>query len=88
MLDATKNRRETIMLIILWILGALLALVVLAIVLLPIFIDEQALTELAAEQVRANTGGELVINGETDISFFSALWVATRRRRTGSARAN
>ena len=70
MLDATKNRRETIMLIILWILGALLALVVLAIVLLPIFIDEQALTELAAEQVRANTGGELVINGETDISFF------------------
>ena len=70
MLDATKNRRETIMLIILWILGALLALVVLAIALLPIFIDEQALTELAAEQVRANTGGELVINGETDISFF------------------
>jgi uncharacterized protein involved in outer membrane biogenesis len=39
-------------------------------VLLPIFIDEQALTELAAAQVRTNTGGELVINGETDISFF------------------
>jgi uncharacterized protein involved in outer membrane biogenesis len=58
------------MLIILWILGALLALAVLAAVLLPIFIDEQALTELAAEQVRANTGGELVINGQTDISFF------------------
>ena len=58
------------MLIILWILGALLALVVLAMVLLPVFIDEQALTEMAAEQVRANTGGELVINGETDISFF------------------
>ena len=58
------------MLIILWILGALLALVVLVMVLLPVFIDEQALTEMAAEQVRANTGGELVINGETDISFF------------------
>ncbi len=58
------------MLIILWILGALLTLVVLAMVLLPVFIDEQALTELAAAQVRANTGGELVINGETDISFF------------------
>jgi uncharacterized protein involved in outer membrane biogenesis len=58
------------MLLILWILGALLALVVLAMVLLPIFIDEQALTELAAAQVRTNTGGELVINGETDISFF------------------
>ena len=41
------------MLIILWILGALVALVVLAAVLLPIFIDEQALTELAAEQVRS-----------------------------------
>jgi uncharacterized protein involved in outer membrane biogenesis len=58
------------MLLILWILGALLALVVLAMVLLPIFIDEQALTELAAAQLRTNTGGELVINGETDISFF------------------
>ena len=58
------------MLIILWILGALLALVVLAMVLLPVFIDEQALTELAAEQVRANTGGELVINGDTDLNFF------------------
>ena len=58
------------MLIILWILGALLSLAVLAAVLLPIFIDEQALTELAAEQVRANTGGELLINGQTDISFF------------------
>ena len=58
------------MLIILWLLGALLALFVLAIVLLPVFIDEQALTDMAAEQVRANTGGELVINGETDISFF------------------
>ena len=58
------------MLIILWIVGALVALVVLAMVLLPVFIDEQALTELAAEQVRANTGGELVINGDTDINFF------------------
>ena len=58
------------MLIILWLLGALVALIVLGIVLLPVFIDEQALTDMAAEQVRANTGGELVINGETDISFF------------------
>ncbi len=57
------------MLIILWILGALLALVVLAMVLLPVFIDEQALTELAAEQVRANTGGEFVITYLCSVIF-------------------
>ena len=58
------------MLVLLWIAGGLLALVVLAMVLLPMFIDEQALLDMAQEQVKANTGGELIVEGETELSFF------------------
>ena len=58
------------MLVILWILGGLLALALIAMLLLPTFIDEQALIDLAQEQVRTNTGGELVVEGEADLSFF------------------
>ena len=58
------------MLVLLWIAGGLLALIVLAIVLLPMFIDEQALLDIAQEQVKANTGGELIVEGETELSFF------------------
>ncbi|MGA0236548.1 MAG: AsmA family protein, partial [Alphaproteobacteria bacterium] len=58
------------MLVILWILGGLIGLVVLALVLIPMFIDEQALIEMAQEQVRISTGGELVIAGETELSLF------------------
>lgn len=58
------------MLVILWILGGLIALAVLAMLLLPMFIDEQALIEMAQEQVRASTGGELMIEGDTELSLF------------------
>ena len=36
------------MLVILWIVGALVAIIVLAMLLVPMFIDEQALLELAS----------------------------------------
>ena len=52
---------ESKMLVILWIVGALVAIVVLAMLLVPMFIDEQALLELAKEQVQTQTGGELVV---------------------------
>lgn len=58
------------MLVILWILGGLVALVVLAMLVVPMFIDEQALIEMAQEQVRSSTGGELMIEGETELSLF------------------
>jgi len=58
------------MLVILWILGGLVALIVLAMLVVPMFIDEQALIEMAQEQVRASTGGELLIEGETELSLF------------------
>ena len=58
------------MLVLLWIAGGLIALVVLAMVLLPMFIDEQALLDMAQEQVKASTGGEFIVEGETELSFF------------------
>jgi len=58
------------MLVILWIVGALVAIVVLAMLLVPMFIDEQALLEIAQEQVQTQTGGELVVEGGTELSFF------------------
>ena len=58
------------MVVILWIVGGLVALAVLAVLLIPMFIDEQALIEMAQEQVRASTGGELTIAGETELSLF------------------
>jgi len=58
------------MLVILWIVGALVAIVVLAMLLVPMFIDEQALLDMAQEQVQTQTGGELVVEGETELSFF------------------
>ena len=58
------------MLVILWIVGGLIALAVIAIVMLPMFIDEQALLDMAQEQVKTNTGGELVVEGGAELSFF------------------
>ena len=58
------------MLVILWIVGALVAIVVLAMLLVPMFIDEQALLDMAQEQVQTQAGGELIVNGDAELSFF------------------
>ena len=58
------------MLVILWIVGGLVALAVLATVLVPLFIDEQALFDMAQEQIKANTGGEFIVEGGAELSFF------------------
>lgn len=58
------------MLVILWIVGGLVALAVIAMVLVPLFIDEQALLDMAQEQIKANTGGELIVEGGAELSFF------------------
>ena len=58
------------MLVILWITGGLVAVVALAMLLLPMFVDEQALLDMAQAQVKNQTGGELVVEGETELSFF------------------
>ena len=58
------------MMVILWIVGGLIALVVIAMLLVPMFIDEQALLDMAQEQVKANTGGDLIVEGGAELSFF------------------
>ena len=58
------------MLVVLWIVGGLIALIVIAMFMLPMFIDEQALLDMAQEQVKANTGGDLVVEGGAELSFF------------------
>ena len=58
------------MLVILWIAGALVAIAVLAMFLVPVFIDEQALLDMAQEQVQTQTGGELIVEGDAELSFF------------------
>ena len=58
------------MLVTLWITCALVATVGLTVLLVPMFIDEEALLGVVREQVRAQTGGELVVEGETELSLF------------------
>ena len=58
------------MLVILWIAGGLVVVVASAMLLLPLFVDEQALRDLAQAQVTDQPGGALVVEGETELSFF------------------
>jgi hypothetical protein len=46
------------------------AIAVLAMFLVPMFIDEQALLDLAQEQVQTQAGGELIVEGDAELSFF------------------
>lgn len=63
------------MVFVLIALGGLVALVLLAVILVPMFIDEAALIALAQEAVHEETGGELIVEGETDLSLFPRLAV-------------
>lgn len=64
------------MIFVLWVVGALIALIVLALVFVPMFIDESQIVELAQNAVRDDLGGELVVSGDTDISLFPTLALA------------
>ena len=55
---------------ILWVVGALVATVGLTVLLVPVFIDEEALLGMVREQVQTQTGGELVVGGETELRLF------------------
>lgn len=55
---------------ILWVVGTLVAIAVLAIFLVPMVIDEQALLDMAQEQVQTQAGGELIVGGDAELSFF------------------
>lgn len=57
-------------------IGVIIAIIVLGLLILPSFIDEQQIIALAQEQVRKSTGGELRVDGETRITLLPSLSIA------------
>lgn len=62
--------------IFLYILAVPVVLVILAVLLVPLFLDKARILELAAEQVHRQTGADLQVNGEVDLSLFPTLGVS------------
>ena len=63
------------MVFILIVVGGLIALVLLALVFVPMMIDEQAVLGLAQQQIREATGGELTVEGELNLALFPSVIV-------------
>jgi len=61
------------MVFILFILGLLIAVVVLTLVFAPMLIDQQEIVALAQEQVRKATGGELTVDGDIELSLLPSV---------------
>ena len=61
------------MIFILFVLGLLIAAVVLGLVFAPMLIDQQAIVALAQEQVRKATGGELTVEGDIELSLLPSV---------------
>ncbi len=61
------------MIFIIWLLGVIVALSVLAIVFVPMFIDEAQIIALAEEAVHEKSGAELRVQGDTNLSLFPRL---------------
>jgi uncharacterized protein involved in outer membrane biogenesis len=56
--------------VLLWIIGVPLLLIVLAVLLVPMLLDAKALADIAAKQIREQTGAELRVDGDVAISLF------------------
>ena len=61
------------MIFILFVLGLLIAAVVLGLVFAPMLIDQQAIVAMAQEQVRKATGGELTVEGDIELSLLPSV---------------
>ena len=55
---------------LLWIIGIPVVIVLLAVIIVPMVLDEEALVRIASEQIEDQTGGQLAVNGEASISIF------------------
>ena len=58
---------------LLWTLGIALLLIAVAIIALPLLIDEKALVAIAARQVKERSGIELSVDGAASLSLFPRL---------------
>ncbi|MDZ7783617.1 MAG: AsmA family protein [Halioglobus sp.] len=65
--------------IVLSILAVIVLLVVGAIFLLPVFLDKEQIVALAADAVREQTGAELKVRGDLDLSVFPTLGISFTR---------
>lgn len=64
--------------VILWVLGIPIVLLVLAAVLVPLFLDEQALVDIVAVQLKSESGVELEVNGDVSLSLFPKVALAAK----------
>ncbi len=55
---------------LLWIIAIPVVLVIAAVIIVPMILDEEALVRIASEQIEGQTGGQLAVNGEASISIF------------------
>lgn len=62
--------------IVLWVLGIPIALIVLAAVLVPLFLDEEALVDIVAVQLKAESGVDLEVGGDVSLSLFPKVALA------------
>lgn len=64
--------------VVLWVLGIPIVLLVLAAVLVPLFLDEQALVDIVAVQLKSESGVELEVNGDVSLSLFPKVALAAK----------
>ncbi len=61
--------------ILLYVIAVPLVLILLAVLLLPLFIDKERILALATEEVQRQTGATLAVAGDIDLSVFPTLGV-------------
>lgn len=62
---------------LLWVIGVPLVLLLLAVVLLPVLVNEEALIELAAEKIEAQSGVRIAVSGDASLSLFPRVALST-----------
>ncbi|MCB1843492.1 MAG: AsmA family protein, partial [Halioglobus sp.] len=65
--------------ILLITVAALLALIVGAVLLVPMFLDKEKVVALAADAIKEHTGATLEVNGDLDLTVFPRLGIAFTR---------
>jgi uncharacterized protein involved in outer membrane biogenesis len=63
--------------VLLWIVGAIAALVIAAALLIPMLVNEQELIELAARKVESQSGVKIAVTGDASLSLFPKVALTT-----------
>ncbi|MEO0438336.1 MAG: AsmA family protein, partial [Pseudomonadota bacterium] len=65
--------------VLLWIVAIPVVLIALLAVLIPLFLDEKALVDLASEQIQEQTGAILRVEGDASFSLFPEVGIAASK---------